>query len=595
MIPPCYGIDLGTTCSTIGCVVQGEPRLIAVDGSVLLPSVVSVPDGAEPLVGQPALNRLPLDPQRTVRSAKRHMGTEHTWDIDGRAVAPPQVAAMVIGRLLDAAEAEHGARPTRAVITVPAWFTQAQRADTRRAGEAAGLTVERIINEPTAAALAHAQGQELRRRVMVYDLGGGTFDVSIVQQDGPLLEVLASHGDSRLGGDDIDEALTAHVLSRLADEQPTVHAAIVDAAAARVRLQAAVEEAKIALSSERATVLRAPFLTDGPGGSVHVELKLTREELTRITAPLLMRTLDSVGETLTAAGLTGADIDELLLVGGATQMPMVFTLLHEHFGLEGSHTIPPRRAVALGAAIQGAIVDGSRVHGVLVDVAPYSLSVGVADGNPLIGRFFCRVLTPRNTALPSRHTELFSTGHPQQPGIKLPIFQGAHSSPRRNTLLGIIEIHDLPPAPPDRFTRPIAVEFRQDLDGMVSVTVTDELSGQTGSARLAIDGEAAAGLHEDLETLLEGFAFDEDEDTADGAEPVAEEVPVLSGDLEEAKQTFASVLAAVDRLRAEHPDDAQRLLDCARVGQESLSSDPDRVLAHYDTLSDLMFETGIFL
>ena len=200
-----------------------------------------------------------------------------------------------------------------------------------------------------------------------------------------------------------------------------------------------------------------------------MELKLTREELTGIAEPLLMRTLDSVEETLTAAKLTGADIDELLLVGGATQMPMVFTLLHEHFGLEGSHAIPPRRAVALGAAIQGAIVDGSRVHGVLVDVAPYSLSVGVADGSPLVPRFFCRVLTPRNTPLPSRHTELFSTGHPQQEGIRLPIFQGARSSPRSNTLLGIIEIHDLPPAPQDRYTRPVAVEFRQDLDGMVSV------------------------------------------------------------------------------------------------------------------------------
>ena len=255
------------------------------------------------------------------------MGTEHTWDIDGRVLTPVQVGARVIGRLLEAAEAAHGARPARAVITVPAWFTQAQRADTRRAGEAAGLTVERIINEPTAAALAHAQGQELQRRVMVYDLGGGTFDVSIVSQDGPLLEVLASHGDSRLGGDDIDEALTAHVLARLADEQPTVHAAIEGSAAARVRLQAAVEEAKIALSSDRSAVLRAPFLADGPDGPVHVELKLTREELTGIAEPLLMRTLDSVEETLTAAKLTGADIDELLLVGGATQMPMVFTCL----------------------------------------------------------------------------------------------------------------------------------------------------------------------------------------------------------------------------------------------------------------------------
>ena len=606
---PCFGIDLGTTCSTISVVEQGAPRLLAVEGEVLLPSVVSFPAGEAPLVGRPALNRLVLDPERTIRSAKRQMGSEHVWHIDGAEIRPADVGAMVIGRLLDAAEAEAGARPRRAVITVPAWFSQAQRADTRRAGEAAGLTVERIINEPTAAALAHAQGQPVQRQVLVYDLGGGTFDVSVVSQDGPLLEVLASHGDSRLGGDDIDDALVAQVLSRVAEDDPELSGQIAGSPAARLRLRAAVEEAKIALSGAQQATLRAPFLMDGPSGPVHLELELERAELIAASAPLLERTLQSVDQVLRDAGLEPDEIDELLLVGGATLAPQVWQLLHERYGLEGSHAIPPRTAVALGAAIQGAIIDGSRVHGVLVDVAPYSLSAGAVsiDEHSLQREFSCTVITPRNTPLPSRHTERLFTSHPSQRTIKVPIYQGAARHPGRNVLLSVIEMSDLPPAPAGRPGRPLAVEFRHDLDGMVDITVTDELSGQKGTARLAADGEASAALHEEVDELigdlpLGGEPPDEEDGIISWSISGPEDGPVLDvssgddgGDLDEARRTFGAVLAAEAQLRADHPAHVEALLEHARRGRAALAARPGEAVECYDALSDLMFDAGIYL
>ena len=598
---PCYGIDLGTTCSAIGVVDgSGSPRLFEIDGDVLVPSVVSFPEGRPPLVGAPARNRLPLDPLRTIRSAKRHIGTDHRWAIGEREIDPVAVSALLIGRLLDGVEASGAARPRRAVITVPAWFRLLQRADTRRGGEAAGLAVERIINEPTAAALAHAQGQDLSRRMVVYDLGGGTFDVSVVEQDGPLLEVRASHGDSRLGGDDIDLAFTDHVLRRLAAEQPDLRAAIDGAPAARVRLRAAVEEAKIALSERRHVTLRVPFLVDGPGGALHLELPLVREELLEVAAPWIEKTLPSVETALADAGLGASEIDELVLVGGATQMPLVWSSLADATGLEGSYAIPPRIAVALGAAIQGAIIDGSRVHGVLVDVAPYSLSAGTLTG-PFPGmmtHFVCKVITPRNAPLPARHTELFHTGHPTQDAVKVPIFQGSSPDPRRNTLLGMIEIDGLEPAPPGRSVRPIGVELRHDLDGMVSVTVTEELSGKSGRARMTVDQAAHAGLWAEVVDGLDGLILGDGSDpepppqAADPSE-VAEDYVTPQGDLAEAREIFKAVLAAEVSLGADHPAHAAALLSLAREGMAA--ADTEEAMARYDALSDLMFEEGIFL
>ena len=599
---PCHGIDLGTTASVIGLVVDGTPHLFPIAGSELLPSVVLYPAAGEPLVGHPALNALLLDPTRGVLSSKRQMGTNHRYDVGGRTVTPVDVAEQILRALADGVVAAGGERPERVVITVPAWFTQPQRADTRLAGERAGFQVERIINEPTAAALAHAHGQELTRRVLVYDLGGGTFDVSVVDQDGVVVEVKASHGDSRLGGDDIDLALTDEVLRRLAASDRALRDAVDASPAARIRLRLAVEQAKIDLSEATRTVLRVPYLLDLDGKARHLELPLDRADVDAAAAPFIDRTLRLVDRVLTEAGVDAKELDELLLVGGSTLQPLVWHALHDRYGLEGSYAIDPRRSVALGAAIQGAIIDGSTTAGILVDVAPYPLSVGAATGVYGPTHFACRVLTPRNAPLPSRHSELFRTMSPDQKTLKMPIFQGSSVDPRRNALLGEVRLDQLPPAPEGEQGRPIRVVFRHDLDGLVQIEVTDELSGRSTFGRLAIDGAEQATLRAELEELLErqGLDYPEAEDETDGPPDPGimglHEVPAPSADLGEAIRTFEQVVAAERRLRATHGTAGGILVDLATAGLAQANAGQEaEALASYDAISDKLFTLGVYL
>lgn len=599
-LSPCFGIDLGTTCSAIGVVRDGVPQVLKIDGDELLPSVVSFPRSGPPLVGHTALNALALDPERAVLSSKRRMGSNHHYNFEGRDETPVSVAGHILRRLCEGAKHTIGLRPERAVITVPAWFTQAQRSDTRRAGELAGLTVERIINEPTAAALAHAHGQDIRRRALVYDLGGGTFDVSVVDQDGPVVEVRASHGDSQLGGDDIDLALVDLVLRKLAMNDRALRDAVDASLAARVRLRLAVEQAKIALSERVETTLRVPFLLEVGGESRHLEMTLTREELNEASLPFITRTLRSVDQVLNDAKLTPRDVDELLLVGGSTLQPLVWHLLHERYGLEGSHAIAPRRAVVLGAAIQGAIVDGSRTDGILVDVAPYSLSVGVStSASPFSPQhYFSRVITPRNAPLPSRHTETFYTGYREQREVQIPIFQGSSSDPRRNIVLGMIRIDKLDPAPQGQPDRPIRVELRHDLDGLVQITITDVLSERSVKGQIAADGEEQAALRERLEQEWDesGLILGLDEDPSTDDEPQLSAPTLPASDLADAQLAFTAVLEARDRLEREQPAAAAELIDLAHSGQSAAASgDPDGAIALYDELSDRLFSLGVYL
>jgi molecular chaperone DnaK len=594
---PCFGIDLGTTASAIGWVHEGSPRLIPVGGSVLLPSVVSYRDDGV-LVGIPARNALPLDPDRTITSSKRHMGTDHRYPVGARTVTPVDVAEQILRALADGAERAVGVRPERVVITVPAWFTQAQRADTKRAGEQAGLVVERILNEPTAAALAHAHGQEVRRRTLVYDLGGGTFDVSVVDQDGPLVEVLASHGDSLLGGDDIDLALVGLLLRRIGETDPELRAAVEGSTAAQVRLRLAAEAAKIELSESVETTVRVPFLLDLDGRARHVELALDRGQLDRLAAPFVERTLRSVDQVLADCNTSPAEVDELLLVGGSTLQPLVWHVLHERYGLEGSHAIAPREVVALGAAIQGAILDGSRTDGILIDVAPYSLSVGAATGPypGLLTNYVCRVITPRNSPLPARHAELFSTVSPYQTAVEMYVFQGSSVNPRRNVVLGLVRIDDLPELPEDTHDRPIRVDFRHDVDGMVQIAITDTLTGTTATGQVAADGDQQAELRERLlaSAATMGVVL------GDGSEELPEEPAAAEGangdPVDEARLLFADVLDAGERLASSHGSAAAELVALARAGADALAGARDAdALATYDALSDRMFTLGIYL
>jgi len=615
---PIFGIDLGTTCSAIGWVQDGRPVILPVGGEDLLPSVVCFSEDAEVLVGRPALNRLALEPERCIRSAKRQMGSNLRWAIDGRSLGPSEVSAIILRELAEGAHKATGREIKKVVITVPAWFTQAQRADTRRAGAEAGLEVLRLINEPTAAALAHAHGRDLQRKALVYDLGGGTFDVSLVHQDGPVVEVLASHGDSLLGGDDFDRLLLDHVLERIGEDDATLRRAVEDSRAARTRLLTAVEQVKVQLSSETHAQLRAPFLLEHGGEPRHIDMSLERRELEALIQPLVERTLASVDRVLIDGRLEPAQVDELLLVGGSTRIPLVWERLRRRYGLEGSAAIPPERAVVLGAAIQAAIAGGSRVDGVLVDVAPFSLSVGAVTQLSPMGspHFVCRVVTPRNAPLPSRHTERFYTMHGHQRALEIPVFQGGHANPLANIALGEIDMRNIPPAPEGSDDKPIDVEFRHDLDGMVDIRVIDVLEGIEVAGRLAVDGEQVERLREKTEQMLRSSSFTPgdggDDDPwnpapmdrqleplaslpAPGDDGGAAELPEADGP-DESRTLFQAILRRRRTLKGKHAAVADQLLADAREGLELLDAgDDDRALALYEALADQLFDLGLYL
>jgi len=461
------------------------------------------------------------------------------------------------------------------------------------------------------------RGRDLQRRALVYDFGGGTFDCSLVEQSGALVEVKASHGDTHLGGDDIDAALLGHILQRIGGDDPALRLAIEASAPARVKLRAAIEAAKIELSEVIRTRLQIPFLVEVDGEARHLELELLRAELEPLVEPFVERTLASVDQVLKDSRFASSEIDELLLVGGSSRIPMVWERLRQRFGLEGSAAIPPDQAVALGAAIQAAIIDGREVAGVLVDVAPYSLSVSAVTG-PLSGfptHMVAQVVTPRNTPLPSRHTEQFRTLHGQQRVAHFWVFQGSNINPLRNAVLGQVSLAGLPEAPAGAGRRPISVEFRHNLDGLVEVTVVDDLSGKRSSSRLAADADEVEELREALleslehDGLLPGDGSDpdpfcDDDDTDDEGAPelaASETSSAATGeattlDLGACRATFTAVLSASERLRKEVPADADALQTLAREGQSALEQQSlAQASVLWDRLSDRMFELGVYL
>lgn len=619
MRTPTFGIDLGTTCSLIGYVEGGRPRLIPIDGDVLMPSVVTFPEEGAPVVGSAALNQLLLEPDRTLRSTKRWMGTDHRWNVGAREVTPPEVATEILRALVRGAEKETGMRPERVVVTVPAWFPHDARADTQRAAEAAGLEVVRLINEPTAAALAHAHGEPRDRMALVYDLGGGTFDASLVHQQGDLIEVLASSGDTHLGGDDLDTRVLARLLEDLDRDDADLANAVRANRGAHERFLSAVREAKHELSEGLKATLRAPFLADVGGEARHLELPMDRELIDEELLPLLERTFECVDSVLKDASVAASEIDELLLVGGSTRAPLVREALARRFGLEGTSAVPPQEAVGLGAAIQAALVDGDAVSGVLLDVTPYALSIAALE--PDRRHFSCSVIVPRNTTLPGRHSRRFGTLHPEQKNLSIPVLQGSHPNPLRNVALGTIDIDDLPPAPLGQVSRPIGVEFRQDPSGLVSIRVTDELSGRSVDGEVVVGGQESAKAREELLESIERDELVPGDGTDD--DPFLEREPDRSGvgllepwdptasqgaagaddasgspadDLAEARAAFELVLTRQKELAAEHPEHALALRQLATSGQEALAAgDSENALRKFDELSDSMFEQGIYL
>ncbi len=463
------GIDLGTTNSVVSVVEGGEPTVITnPEGSRITPSVVGFTKDGQRLVGQLAKRQAVSNPDRTIASIKRHMGeTNYKVAIDDKNYTPPEISAMVLQKLKADAEAYLGEEVTRAVITVPAYFNDSQRQATKDAGKIAGLEVERIINEPTAAAIAYGLDKDSDETILVFDLGGGTFDVSILDlSDGAFL-VQATSGDTHLGGDDFDKKVMDWMVEEFKKENGIDLSA--DKMAAQ-RLKEAAEKAKIELSSMTQTNINLPFITADASGPKHLDLTLTRAKFDELTADLVERTMAPTRQAMQDAGLSGSDIDKIILVGGSSRIPAVQDAIRKQLGKEPSKGVNPDECVSVGAAIQGGIIGGDVKKNIaLVDVTPLSLGIETLGG-------VCTKLIERNTAIPTSKSQVFSTAADNQPAVDIHVLQGEREMAAGNKTLGRFELSDIPPAP--RGVPRIEVTFDIDENGIVKVSAKDLGTGK---------------------------------------------------------------------------------------------------------------------
>jgi molecular chaperone DnaK len=455
----------------VAVVEEGRPRVLARGDERLVPSVVGLSDDGRMIVGQIALNQFVLAPERTVRSIKRKMGSDERVKLGDREYSPEEISAFILRHLKTMAEEVLGEVVNRAVVTVPAYFNDAQRQATKHAGELAGLEVLRIINEPTAAALAYGIEQKADQFLMVYDLGGGTFDVSIIEQQGDILEVRASHGNVHLGGDDFDERLLQHLLAHLSSEHGYDFQSDRRAMARLVR---SAEAAKIRLSDAPYARAAEEFLARYDGQVAHLNLEIGRDEFENVIDDLLISTLDSIDRAMNDALIKPEQINRVLLVGGSTRIPRVSKIIEEKIGLMPSMEINPDEAVALGAAVQAAIINGEDVDAMLIDVTPHSLGIAVAQivfGNLVPGGF--SPIIRRNTTIPTSKAERFHTITPDQDTVEIEIYQGESPVATENSLLGKFKLTEIPPAEDRNAQREVIVEFSYNLNGIVEVSARD--------------------------------------------------------------------------------------------------------------------------
>ncbi|MCL5284544.1 MAG: Hsp70 family protein [Nitrospirae bacterium] len=469
------GIDLGTTNSEVAVVRDGRVEVIPVSGnSRILPSVVGIGDSGTLLVGEAARNQYILHPERTVRSIKRRMGEFGKVAMGENQYTPQEISAMILARLKQAAEAHLGQTVGKAVITVPAFFSDAQRQATREAGEIAGLEVVRILNEPTAAALSYEKRLDSARKLLVYDLGGGTFDVSIVNIEGEVVEVLASHGNNHLGGDDFDRKIVDRALEHLEGLHKTDFRGMPTVMA---RLQRAAEEAKIALSSAPFVTLSEEYLSEKDGVPVHLSLEISRTDYEEMIGDYIDETMNAVHIAIRNARLSVSEIDEILLVGGSTRTPLIVRRLTEDLGKVPRFEVDPDLCVAMGAAIQASLIAGTGAPRVLVDVTPYTFGISVLGYLP-DGMEYPKCFAPlirKNSPIPVSKSEVFTTSHDGQTEVEITVYQGEHPDALENIEIGQFLVTGLRPLPQGENL--VIVSFSLDLDGLLRVTAREKETG----------------------------------------------------------------------------------------------------------------------